>query len=50
MAFGDAEGMIHLLSQVEDGTTVPFNGFDNRAVEWADNPLPLPTIEWTNTT
>jgi PAB-dependent poly(A)-specific ribonuclease subunit 2 len=50
MAFGDAEGAIHLLSQAEDGTAVPFNGFDDHAVEWADNPLPLPEIEWISTT
>jgi PAB-dependent poly(A)-specific ribonuclease subunit 2 len=50
MAFGDAEGVIHLLSQAEEGTTVPFNGFDGHSVEWADNVLPLPLIEWTSTT
>lgn len=50
MAFGDAEGVIHLLSQAEDGTTVPFNGFDDHPVEWADNLLPLPSIDWTSTT
>ncbi|PFH50685.1 hypothetical protein AMATHDRAFT_144561 [Amanita thiersii Skay4041] len=50
MAFGDAEGTIHLLSQVEDGTEVPFNGFDGQPTEWADSPAPLPDIEWDDTT
>jgi PAB-dependent poly(A)-specific ribonuclease subunit 2 len=50
MAFGDAEGTIHLMSQVEDGSTLPFNGFDGQPVEWADTPAPVPDIEWTDTT
>jgi PAB-dependent poly(A)-specific ribonuclease subunit 2 len=50
MGFGDAEGIIHLLSLAENGTALPFNGFDDHPVEWADNPLPLSHIEWTNTT
>ncbi|KAG6818207.1 hypothetical protein H0H87_000112 [Tephrocybe sp. NHM501043] len=50
MAFGDAEGVIHLLSQAEDTVDVPFNGFDGQPVEWADTPDVLPEIEWTQTT
>ncbi|RDB20983.1 PAB-dependent poly(A)-specific ribonuclease subunit PAN2 [Hypsizygus marmoreus] len=50
MAFGDAEGSIHLLSQAEDVTGVPFNGFEGHSVEWADTPAPLPDVEWTNKT
>ncbi|KAG5649974.1 hypothetical protein H0H81_001248 [Sphagnurus paluster] len=50
MAFGDAEGVIHILSQAEDITGLPFNGFDGKPVEWADTPALLPEIEWTSTT
>ena len=50
MAFGDAEGVIHLLSQADDGDAVPFNGFEGHPVEWADNPAPLPTMEWASVT
>ncbi|KAG6814297.1 hypothetical protein H0H92_013422 [Tricholoma furcatifolium] len=50
MAFGDAEGVIHLLSQAEDESDVPFNGFDGQPVEWADTPEALPEIEWTEAT
>ncbi|TFK76563.1 hypothetical protein BDN72DRAFT_785586 [Pluteus cervinus] len=49
MAFGDADGMVHLLSQAENGS-VPLNGFDGQAIEWADTPAPLPEIEWTDDT
>ncbi|KAF8163190.1 ubiquitin carboxyl-terminal hydrolase-domain-containing protein [Crassisporium funariophilum] len=48
MAFGDAEGTIHLMSQAED--SVPFNGFEGQPVPWADTPAPLPDIEWTQST
>ncbi|KAF9483877.1 hypothetical protein BDN70DRAFT_873274 [Pholiota conissans] len=48
MAFGDAEGMIHLLSQADDDT--PFNGFEGQPVPWADTPSPLAEIEWTKST
>jgi hypothetical protein len=50
MGFGDAEGIIHLLSLVENGAVLPFNGFDDHPVEWADNLLPLSPMEWTSTT
>ena len=48
MAFGDAEGIIHLLSQEDDNR--PFNGFDGQPVPWADTPAPLPDLEWTQST
>lgn len=48
MAFGDAEGTIHLLSQEDDNR--PFNGFDGQPVPWADTPAPLPDLEWTQST
>ncbi|KAF8078063.1 ubiquitin carboxyl-terminal hydrolase-domain-containing protein [Lyophyllum atratum] len=50
MAFGDAEGVIHLLTQAEDVADVPFNGFDGQPVEWADTPAPLPEISWEDET
>lgn len=50
MAFGDAEGVIHLMSQVDDGGTLPFNGFDGQPIEWADTPAPVPDIKWTDST
>lgn len=48
MAFGDADGTIHLMSQAE--SNVPFNGFDGQPVPWADTPAPLPPIEWSPST
>ncbi|KAK2467007.1 hypothetical protein APHAL10511_001265 [Amanita phalloides] len=50
MAFGDADGTIHLLSQAEDAGTVPFNGFDGHAIELANTPSPLPVIDWHDDT
>ncbi|KAG8829897.1 poly(A)-specific ribonuclease [Serendipita sp. 400] len=49
IAFGDADGVIHLLSSVQDDG-LPFNGFEGQPVEWADEPEPLPDIEWTDST
>ena len=48
MAFGDADGTIHLMSQAE--SDVPFNGFDGQPVPWADTPAPLPPIQWSSST
>ncbi|KAF9567565.1 hypothetical protein CPC08DRAFT_703099 [Agrocybe pediades] len=49
MAFGDAEGVVHLLSQA-DGE-IPFNGFEGQPVPWADAPAPLEEeIVWTPST
>ncbi|KAL1747522.1 ubiquitin carboxyl-terminal hydrolase-domain-containing protein [Schizophyllum fasciatum] len=50
MAFGDADGMINLLSQADESAVVPFNGFDGKPVEWADSVPPLPDIEWNDLT
>ncbi|KZV99079.1 hypothetical protein EXIGLDRAFT_739011 [Exidia glandulosa HHB12029] len=53
IAFGDAEGMIQIVSAYdpydEDGE-VPFNGFDGVPPEWGDAPEPLPEIEWADNT
>ncbi|KAI0035067.1 ubiquitin carboxyl-terminal hydrolase-domain-containing protein [Vararia minispora EC-137] len=48
MAFGDADGVVHLLTAADE--TVPFNGFEGQPVEWADAPEPLPDINWTDST
>ncbi|KAF8889778.1 WD40-repeat-containing domain protein [Gymnopilus junonius] len=48
MAFGDAEGTIHLMSQAVGDT--PFNGYEGQPVPWADTPSPLPDIQWTQST
>ncbi|KAJ3807230.1 ubiquitin carboxyl-terminal hydrolase-domain-containing protein [Lentinula aff. lateritia] len=50
LACGDADGMIHLKSQVEGDEAVPLNGFEGRPVEWANPPEPLPELEWTDST
>lgn len=50
LAFGDADGAIHILSQVEDVAGVPFNGFDGQPVDWADTPAELAEIDWTEST
>ncbi len=50
MAFGDADGLIHLSTQVDEGGLVPFNGFEGQPVEWASAPAPLPNIEWSDST
>ncbi|CAK5279336.1 unnamed protein product [Mycena citricolor] len=50
IASGDGEGMVHILSQVDEEGTVPFNGFDGQPVEWADPPTALPEIEWLPST
>jgi PAB-dependent poly(A)-specific ribonuclease subunit 2 len=50
MTFGDADGAIHVLSQVEDVGSVPLNGFDGHPIEVANSPSPLPEIEWDDNT
>ncbi|KIK63543.1 hypothetical protein GYMLUDRAFT_40586 [Collybiopsis luxurians FD-317 M1] len=50
LACGDADGIIHMKSQVEGDEMVPLNGFDGRPVEWANPPDPLPELEWTDST
>lgn len=52
LAFGDADGVIHLLSTSfgEDDHHHPFNGFDGQPIEWADAPEALPDIQWSDTT
>lgn len=50
MAFGDADGIIHLMSAVDEEGSVPFNGFDGQPIDWADTPEPLAHSEWTDST
>ncbi|KAG6878680.1 hypothetical protein C0993_011495 [Termitomyces sp. T159_Od127] len=50
LAFGDADGAIHILSQAEDIAGVPFNGFDGQPIDWADAPAELTEIDWTDST
>ncbi|KAK7449653.1 poly(A)-specific ribonuclease [Stygiomarasmius scandens] len=50
IACGDAEGMIHMRSQAEEGNSMPLNGFEGQPVEWADTAEPLPDIEWNDST
>ncbi|KAI0792843.1 ubiquitin carboxyl-terminal hydrolase-domain-containing protein [Abortiporus biennis] len=50
LAFGDADGVIQLLSAGEEGTELPLNGFEGQPVEWADPPEALPDITWTDST
>jgi PAB-dependent poly(A)-specific ribonuclease subunit 2 len=50
MALGDADGTIHLMSQAEEGSNMPFNGFDGQPITWIDAPVAPPEIEWTDST
>lgn len=50
IACGDADGIIHMKSQIEGDEIVPLNGFEGRQVEWANPPEPLPELEWTDST
>jgi PAB-dependent poly(A)-specific ribonuclease subunit 2 len=51
LAFGDADGLIHLLSDAkEDEEPPPLNGFEGQPIQWADKAPPLPEIEWDNKT
>jgi hypothetical protein len=48
MAFGDSDGVIHIMTAANEDT--PFNGYEGQPVEWADSPEPLPEIDWTDST
>jgi PAB-dependent poly(A)-specific ribonuclease subunit 2 len=50
MAFGDADGLIHLMTAGDEEEPLPLNGFDGQPIEWADDPEPLPSIQWTDST
>ena len=50
IGFGDADGVVHLMSATEEGTELPLNGFEGQAVEYASIPEPLPEIAWTDKT
>ena len=39
-----------MLSQAEDASSVPLNGFDGHPIEMANSPSPLPEIEWDDNT
>ena len=47
IAFGDAEGQVHIWS---DGTGGPFNGYDGVKPDWPDTAEPLPNIAWDDRT
>ncbi|EFI28391.1 PAB-dependent poly(A)-specific ribonuclease subunit PAN2 [Coprinopsis cinerea okayama7 len=49
IACGDADGLVHLLSQAEDAS-LPFNGFDGQPTPWMDTPAPIPEIDWQDDT
>lgn len=50
MAFGDADGTIHMMSQAEEGSNMPFNGFDGQPITWIDAPERIPETEWIDST
>ncbi|KIL69643.1 hypothetical protein M378DRAFT_184057 [Amanita muscaria Koide BX008] len=50
MAFGDADGAIHILSQAEESSELPLNGFDGQPIELANTAAPAPMIEWDSDT
>ena len=50
MAFGDAEGVISMLTAADEDAILPLNGFEGRPVEWADAVDPLPDIDWKDYT
>ncbi|KAF7323198.1 PAN2-PAN3 deadenylation complex catalytic subunit PAN2 [Mycena chlorophos] len=50
IACGDADGMVHLLTQADEESDLPFNGFDGQPLEIPDRPAPVPDIEWTDST
>ncbi|PSS06529.1 hypothetical protein PHLCEN_2v3677 [Hermanssonia centrifuga] len=50
MAFGDSDGVIHLVTAADEEATLPLNGFEGPPFEWADSPDTLPAIEWTQST
>ncbi|QRV85967.1 PAB-dependent poly(A)-specific ribonuclease subunit PAN2 [Ceratobasidium sp. AG-Ba] len=47
LAFGDAEGFVHLLSSTPENEAVPFNGYEGEPGVWAHEPGELPEINWT---
>ncbi|KAF5324935.1 hypothetical protein D9611_004584 [Ephemerocybe angulata] len=50
IAAGDAEGVVHILSQSTDESPLPFNGFDGQPIPWVGPAEPLPEIGWTPST
>jgi hypothetical protein len=49
MAFGDADGIIHMMtsSPPADGEDpAALNGFEGQRIEWADVTLALPEVDW----
>ncbi|KAG8722933.1 poly(A)-specific ribonuclease [Ceratobasidium sp. 394] len=50
LAFGDAEGFVHLLSSAREEESVPFNGYEGEPGIWAHEPSEPPEIDWTSDT
>ncbi|KAG8904957.1 poly(A)-specific ribonuclease [Tulasnella sp. 403] len=50
IAFGDADGYIHMITSGSGEERIPWNGFDGQPPPWPDQPDPLPDIHWTDTT
>ena len=50
LAFGDAEGNINVMSAAEEGSSVPFNGFEGQPVEWPDVAEHVPDLGWDEST
>ncbi|KAI6007843.1 ubiquitin carboxyl-terminal hydrolase-domain-containing protein [Pisolithus marmoratus] len=50
MGFGDAAGVIHLLTAADESSELYFNGFEGQPIENADVPDPFPDITWTDST
>ncbi|WVR04297.1 PAB-dependent poly(A)-specific ribonuclease subunit PAN2 [Kwoniella sp. DSM 27419] len=61
LAFGDADGQLHLWTTHDTGETAqvdesgqmilpPFNGYEGVKPEWPDAPEPLPPIAWEEST
>lgn len=53
LAFGDQDGTTHLMSispPAEGEEPLPLNGFEGQAIEWANELLPLPEMDWDEKT
>jgi PAB-dependent poly(A)-specific ribonuclease subunit 2 len=49
MAFGDADGTIHMMSSSapnDEEELQPLNGFEGQRIEWADITFPIPEVDW----
>ncbi|KZT59790.1 hypothetical protein CALCODRAFT_176596 [Calocera cornea HHB12733] len=50
LGFGDAEGLVHLITSTAEDERVPFNGHNGMPGEVPDIPEPLPEIHWEDDT